>query len=205
MPRTVKRRFSLRLGLLTNGGHLFGERRIHITKGQNESGVHIVLKVLAFIWFFEQGPVIEPKLDYRYRPDVAVFLSENTLNEDFECRNQAPINDIGVVEWIECKKTAPKKINRILRNLDCNLSLFHRASALEGYSRALIKILRPSDLSRICLYGVTGDLEAYFELLESIRTLFALKSSDSIAFHDRNNRKLSQLAIETICWKEKLD
>ncbi|MHA2272283.1 MAG: hypothetical protein ACXACI_10495 [Candidatus Hodarchaeales archaeon] len=205
MSRSIKRRFSLRLGLLTNRGHRFGERRIHITKSQNESAAHIVLKVLAFIWFFDQEPVIEPKLDYRYRPDVAVFLPENSLSEDFECKSQPPINDLRVTEWIECKKTPPKKISRILHNLDCNFSLFHRVSALEGYRRALLRILRPSDLLRIRLYGVAGDLDTYFELLESIRTILALKRSDSITLYDSHNQKLGQVAIDTIYWKDDLN
>ncbi|MFW9915075.1 MAG: hypothetical protein ACFFGZ_05630 [Candidatus Thorarchaeota archaeon] len=148
---------------------------------------------------------IEPKLDYRYRPDVAVFLPENSLNEDFRCKNQPPINDIRVAEWIECKKTPPKKINRILHNVNCNFSLFHRESAIAGYRRALIKTLRLCDLTRICLYGVAGDLDTYYELFESICAIFALKNSDSITLYDRNHQKLGQLAIETIFWKEDLN
>jgi hypothetical protein len=203
MSRAIKRRFSIRVGLLEAKNHSSGERRIYITKAASESGVHVALKIIAYAWFFEQSPIIEPRVNYRYRPDVAVFSSNEINEEDVLSRSSSYTSDIGIIEWIECKRTAPKKIRRILRNLDCNLSLFHRSSALAGYQRALSRLLRPNKLLRVYLFGVTGDLEYFFERISAERHILASKKPDSIAFSNRERATVSDFPIEKISWQSR--
>ncbi|MFX0115989.1 MAG: hypothetical protein ACFFB3_15675 [Candidatus Hodarchaeota archaeon] len=196
MSKSIKRRFSINLGLLTADNHPSGEQRIYITKAASESGVHIALKIIAYAWFFEQNPIIEPRVDYRYRPDLAVFSPINPNNEDIFSRTPSYMRDIGIAEWIECKRTAPKKIRRILRNLDCHLSLFHRSSALAGYQRALSRLLRVNELHRVHLFGVAGDLESFFEGIDAARHILAMKKQDSITFLHREGASIGYFPIE---------
>lgn len=205
MSRPVKRRFSLLLTLSTTAGQIQRKKRIHLTKSENESGAHIILKVLAYVWFFERDPVIEPKLNYRYRPDVAIFSSNNVANEDWLCKKTTYTTEaMRIDEWVECKKTAPKKIQRILRSLsDCSLSLFHMKSALEGYKRALGRLLKPEELFRVQLFGISGDLESCLDLLRSARSIIACKRPNLITFSGKKGVIIGKFPIEQVGWAMK--
>ncbi|MFQ5981448.1 MAG: hypothetical protein ACE5OZ_25170 [Candidatus Heimdallarchaeota archaeon] len=207
MSRSVRRRFSLLLALSTTAGQIQGKKRIHITKSQNESGTHILLKVLAYVWFFERNPVIEPRLNYRYRPDVATFSLSDVADEDRLCKKAPFTNDaMRIDEWVECKKTAPKKIQRILRSLnDCSFSLFHMHSALEGYKRVLGRVLKQEELSRVQLFGITGDLESYLDPLRSARSIIACKKPNLITFSGKEGAIIGQFPIEQASWGNEKD
>ncbi len=195
MTRAIRRQFSVLLGLTGNKNQSLKYRRIHITKAQNESSAHIILKIIGFVWFFEHDPVIEPKIDWRYRPDVVVFCPNGPEQQEIESTFE-----IGIKEWIECKTTRPKKIRKILQNFSCNFSLFHRESAIYGYLRALIKVLRTNDLHRVNLYGVSGDFDLGMEFLKSNHRVIVSKQKNSLVFQTKNssdslNYKITELKL----------
>jgi len=73
-----------------------GKRFFSLNEG--ESLDHVMLKLLAFIIFFEHTPSVETSVDWRYTPDLVAFDSYGRLRL-----------------WVECADVAPEKIKKILQ------------------------------------------------------------------------------------------
>ncbi|MHA2243810.1 MAG: hypothetical protein ACXADY_02485 [Candidatus Hodarchaeales archaeon] len=83
-------------------------RRIILRKGRMESNLHIVLKVLAYCYYWDRNLIIEPRFRLnRYRPDLIAWReSEIPTKEEL-------IPDL----WIECKHVKFKKLIKLGRAL----------------------------------------------------------------------------------------
>ncbi|MFX1282926.1 MAG: hypothetical protein ACFFB5_04690 [Promethearchaeota archaeon] len=79
-------------------------RRLILQKGRMESRLHIILKVLAFCYFWDRNLIIEPRFPFnRYKPDLISWQkSEIPTKEEL-------IPDL----WIECKAVNLKKLIRL--------------------------------------------------------------------------------------------
>jgi uncharacterized protein YaeQ len=72
-----------------------GKRFFSLKTG--ESLDHVMLKLVAFIIFFDNNPSIETSVDWRYTPDLVAFDGNGKLNL-----------------WVECADVSPEKIKKIL-------------------------------------------------------------------------------------------
>ena len=104
LPRTLS--FKL-IGKNNSTGEM-ESRRIILRKARTESKLHIVLKVLAYCYFWDRNLIIEPRFRLnRYKPDLIVWReSEIPIKEEL-------IPDL----WIECKAVKLKKLIKLSRAL----------------------------------------------------------------------------------------
>lgn len=83
-------------------------RRIILRKGRMESKFHIILKILAYCYFWDRNLIVEPRFRFnRYKPDLISWKeSEIPTKEEL-------IPDL----WIECKAVKLKKLIRLSKAL----------------------------------------------------------------------------------------
>lgn len=83
-------------------------RRLILRKNQFETTLHIILKVLAYIYFWEKELIIEPSFRLRrYRPDLIAWKKEEIPSEDL----------LIPALWVECKKVKIEKLIKLARAL----------------------------------------------------------------------------------------
>ncbi|MHA2327677.1 MAG: hypothetical protein ACXACR_04085 [Candidatus Hodarchaeales archaeon] len=83
-------------------------RRIILRKGRMESKLHIILKVLAYCYFWERKLVVEPRYRVnRYRPDLIAWGKSEIPTKEERTPNL----------WIECKHVKIKKLIKLSRAL----------------------------------------------------------------------------------------
>ena len=83
-------------------------RRIILRKGRMESRFHIILKILAYCYFWDRNLVVEPLIrTNRYKPDLIAWTKSEIPTEE------KPIPDL----WIECKHVKLKKLQNLSRIL----------------------------------------------------------------------------------------
>ncbi|MFX0013188.1 MAG: hypothetical protein ACFFB2_02915 [Promethearchaeota archaeon] len=103
-------------------------RRIILHKRRKESNLHVILKVLAYCYFWEKKLIIEPRYTLnRYRPDLIAWG-----------RSEIPTKEEWIPSmWIECKHVKIKKLIKLSRAFPfSNIVWFHLmrplAKVLEG-------------------------------------------------------------------------
>lgn len=90
------------------------KRKLILVKNEGERREHIVLKLLAYILFYEERLRIEPDLGMHYRPDLAVE------------------GEHGVPEvWIDCGQIALEKAEKLSRKLRATRLVFVKESVQE--------------------------------------------------------------------------
>ncbi|MFW9904583.1 MAG: hypothetical protein ACFFFH_09645 [Candidatus Thorarchaeota archaeon] len=83
-------------------------RRLILQKGRMESKQHIILKILAFCYFWDRNLVIEPHFRLnRFKPDLIAWRNSEIPTQE----KQVP--DL----WIECKHVKLKKLRKLSRML----------------------------------------------------------------------------------------
>lgn len=113
------------------------KRLLILRKTPNESLNHIILKLLAYLSFFDDDLQIETDTSQHYKPDLVKFDKEQVWK---------------AIKWIECGTIDPKKLLKISRhNRQAEICIFksNKESAL-SLKNKLIK--KTKHLSNICYF-----------------------------------------------------
>lgn len=137
-------------------------RRLILRKGRVESKLHIILKVLAYLYFWEKDLLIEPSFRFsKFRPDLLSWReSEIPAKEE-------KIPDI----WIECKKVKYKKLLKLSKSLPNSKIVW--INTLQSLKQVTSKTKTRSKIkkaSNIQLIGIDTLMEAWKSLEASIST-----------------------------------
>lgn len=97
-------------------------RRLILRKSNDETWLHILIKILAYIFFWEDSLLIEPDFHYRgYKPDL--------LRMD-PGSNPKQIGDIPGL-WVECKNVKLQKLDDLVRYTNSSVYWFHLDNYLD--------------------------------------------------------------------------
>ena len=135
-------------------------RKIILHKKLKESRLHLALKILSYLYFWEKNLVLEPTYRFRkYRPDLIALKKEELPH----------LNDLTPKIWIECKKVKIKKLISLGRYLSsCQIIWFHKMeilSQIKRYSLIKQKYKLPANVQ---LIGVKISPLTWNYLLENI-------------------------------------
>lgn len=123
-------------------------RQLILKKFSQETYLHIILKIIAYIYFWEEDLSIEPS--YRrnkYRPDL-LSLGQNP---------NPRIIDPVVKIWIECKKVKLDKLEKLSIHLPyADIYWFHQYHHLKQVLNQKILKKHPR-LRQIRFIGIDGD------------------------------------------------
>lgn len=101
-------------------------RRLILRKRNVESWLHILCKVLAYVYFWEDDLLIEPNFEFHgYTPDL--------LRLDRPVNPKQIEDEIGI--WVECKTVKLKKMADLVRYSDAKIFWFHLKSYFERLFR----------------------------------------------------------------------
>ncbi|MFX1513580.1 MAG: hypothetical protein ACFFCQ_13430 [Promethearchaeota archaeon] len=91
-----------------SGNNQFETRQLILRKGKSETALHIILELLAYLYFWNFELLIEPQFRYRkYRPDLISFKEP-----EIPLETEREVN-----LWIECKKVKLRKLIKLGRTL----------------------------------------------------------------------------------------
>jgi uncharacterized protein YaeQ len=122
----------------------FGEReKIVQERRGGESQRHIVLKLLAYMLYYERGPRIEiPVSESRrdYRPDVVAFDAADNITL-----------------WVDCGQITLRKVDDLTRQLRTAEIVVIKPTLkeMEGYAQQAAKKVKL--IERVCLLGFDHD------------------------------------------------
>ncbi|MFX1506877.1 MAG: hypothetical protein ACFFDC_12305 [Promethearchaeota archaeon] len=136
-------------------------RRIILRKGRMESKLHIILKILAYCYFWDRNLVIEPFTRVnRFRPDLIAWTKSEIPTEE------KPIPDL----WIECKQVKLKKLERLSRILPFTQIIWiNSKQSLTRTLKNLHSRRRKKDFpSNVQLIGISTSKDSWESLIESI-------------------------------------
>jgi hypothetical protein len=111
---------------MENEAQLSKQQRLYLRKGRSETLLHILIKILAYCFFWDEKEtlIIEPNYKLRsFKPDLVSFSSS-----EYPSRLEKYVS-----KWIECKKVTVKKLvklSKILRR--SKIYWFHTYSAFHG-------------------------------------------------------------------------
>ncbi|MFX0151845.1 MAG: hypothetical protein ACFFAJ_13740 [Candidatus Hodarchaeota archaeon] len=122
MSESLPRNLSIKIEYTYLSKDYYELRKLILCKKQFESILHIILKVLSYIYFWDKELIIEPSFRYRnYRPDLFVWRKGENFSEDL-------IPDL----WIECKRVKIRKILKLARGLTrTSIVWIHKFNSLE--------------------------------------------------------------------------
>ncbi len=128
MPIPLK--IKLKIIFSLNNGY-YNQQTVIVEKSKSETMLHIILKLLALLYFYKSSHqlILEPKFRYRgFKPDLVAFKNPEIPQE------VNPEIDI----WIECKEVKIAKLQTLARYLSssriCWFHLNHIMSRkLEGF------------------------------------------------------------------------
>ncbi|KPJ56005.1 hypothetical protein AMJ49_05935 [Parcubacteria bacterium DG_74_2] len=102
------------------------KRLIILRKTANESLEHIILKLLAYLLFFNENLQIEIKAHQHYKPDLVKFDKEQKWK---------------VIKWVDCGIIEPKKLLKISKhNRQAKICIFK--SSRESAESLKTKIIK---------------------------------------------------------------
>ncbi len=115
---SIPLKLKIRLEFFLNNG-LTHQEVVIMEKGKTESLLHIVLKLLAFLYFYktQKRLIIEPSFRYRdFKPDLVSFKKPENPRE--------VTSEVDI--WIECKKVKISKLSTLVRYLpSASIYWFH--------------------------------------------------------------------------------
>ncbi len=154
-------------------------RRLILRKGRVESKLHIVLKVLAYLYFWEKDLLIEPSFRlYKYRPDLMSWRESEIPTKEEK------IPDL----WIECKQVKLKKLLKLSRTLPLSeIVWIHTFQSLNRTINNVRSQIKYKLASNVHLIGIDASPVTWNSLEESIST----KSLRwEINLHEKNSMKI---------------
>jgi hypothetical protein len=133
-------------------------RHLILRKGKLESTYHILLKLIAYIYFLNRDIdlIIEPTFRYRrYKPDLIAFKEPEIPHEIHP----------DVYLWVECKKVKISKLKKIGRYLPSSeIYWFHTYSTLLKIVKTK-KVVLPTNIH---LIGVETETKNRLHLENSL-------------------------------------
>jgi len=108
MSYLISRKIPIKIFWESNETEELESRRLILQKGRMESIQHIILKILAYCYFWERNLVIEPHFRLnRFKPDLIAWR-----------KPEIPAQEKLVPDlWIECKHVKLKKLRKLSRIL----------------------------------------------------------------------------------------
>ena len=108
MSYLISRKLTIKIFWESNVTKEVESRRLILQKGRMESKQHIILKILAYCYFWERNLAIEPHFRLnRFKPDLIAWRKSEIPTQE----NLVP--DL----WIECKHVKLKKLRKLSRKL----------------------------------------------------------------------------------------
>ncbi|MHA2203659.1 MAG: hypothetical protein ACW991_08210 [Candidatus Hodarchaeales archaeon] len=136
-------------------------RRIILRKGRMESKLHIILKVLAYCYFWDKNLIIEPHFRLnRFKPDLISWR-----------KPEIPTKEKLIPElWIECKQVKLKKLKKLSRALPLSQIIWiHSKQSLTRIIRNIqSRKRRYSLVSNVQVIGIETSKSNWEALEESI-------------------------------------
>ncbi|MFX0207029.1 MAG: hypothetical protein ACFFDT_13660, partial [Candidatus Hodarchaeota archaeon] len=160
MTYLIARKLSIRISWKNIVTEEVESRRIILKKGRMESKLHIILKILAYCYFWDKNLVIEPLTRVnRFRPDLIAWTKSEIPTEE------KPIPDL----WIECKQVKLKKLEKLSRLLPFTQIIW--INSKQSLNRTLNNLhsrrkkIFPSNVQMI---GIMTSKDNWESLIESI-------------------------------------
>lgn len=161
MSYLISRKLPIRIFWESYVSEQVESRRLILRKGRMESKLHIILKILAYCYFWDRNLVIEPHFRInRFKPDLIAWRKSEIPTEE------KLIPDI----WIECKHVKLKKLKKLSRILPLSQIVWmHSKQSLTQ----IIKNLQPRKVKdllalNVQLIGITTSKQNWKSLEESI-------------------------------------
>lgn len=136
-------------------------RKLILSKRNIESSFHVILKILAYIYFWdhENNLIVEPNYRFkRYKPDLIAFKETELI----------PLDGNNINLWIECKKVKLKKLLKLSRNLPkSRIYWFHRFDFFEGVKKTLLR-KKVVQQHNIFLIGIEYDHQVHEEFTQAL-------------------------------------
>lgn len=129
--------------------------KIILVKGDSETRGHVVLKLLAYMFYYQLGLKIEAAVDMHYKPDLVVMSSEG--------RPQL---------WIDCGHVAIKKMESLLRKLKQTQMVLVKKSKHEAqmFHAQLLKQIEPTERLQYLSFE-TGFIECIASSLQKVNEM----------------------------------
>ncbi len=121
-------------------------RQLILRKGRSETSLHVVLKLLAYLYFWNSSLIIEPKFRFRkYKPDLISFRTpEIPVETNFD-----------INQWVECKHVKIEKLIKLGRILPhSDIFWFHKFDILRHNLNNILSKRKWNLTSNIHLIGV---------------------------------------------------
>ncbi|MFX0174415.1 MAG: hypothetical protein ACFE9L_21260 [Candidatus Hodarchaeota archaeon] len=162
MSESLPRSFSLKIEYSDIATENYELRKLILRQKQFESTLHIILKVLSYIYFWDKELIIEPNFRYRnYRPDLIVWRKGEISSEDL-------VPDL----WIECKRVKLSKIFKLARGLTRTMIVWiHKLHSLEKVLKSVQRKQKYKPPVNVQLIGINASAHTWNYLSES----FSLK------------------------------
>ncbi|MFX0182387.1 MAG: hypothetical protein ACFE95_04815 [Candidatus Hodarchaeota archaeon] len=162
MQEFLPRTYSLKIFYKDNSGGIKESRRLILRKNQFETTLHIILKVLAYLYFWDNELIIEPNFRLRkYRPDLIAWKKEEIPSKDL----------LIPALWVECKKVKIKKLIKIARVLPSSSIIWiHVLNHLTKVNMSLQdkqKYKLPFNVKLIGINASTYTWECFFDSISS--------------------------------------
>ena len=171
-------------------------RRIILQKGRMESKQHIILKILAYCYFWDKDLVIEPHFRLsRFKPDLIAWRKSEIPTQE----NLIP--DL----WIECKHVKLKKLRKLSRILPFSQIVWIHSK--QSLSRTL-KIIQSKKKNRnlnsnVQMIGIEASEADWESLMDSINAKklhwgVRRQSNDRMEINTRESDNSISLVFQTL-------
>ena len=171
-------------------------RRIILQKGRMESKQHIILKILAYCYFWDKDLVIEPHFRLsRFKPDLIAWRKSEIPTQE----NLIP--DL----WIECKHVKLKKLRKLSRILPFSQIVWIHSK--QSLSRTL-KIIQSKKKNRnlnsnVQMIGIEASEADWESLMDSINVKklhwgVRRQSNDRMEINTRESDNSISLVFQTL-------
>ncbi|MFX1517410.1 MAG: hypothetical protein ACFFC6_13985 [Promethearchaeota archaeon] len=171
-------------------------RRIILQKGRMESKQHIILKILAYCYFWDKDLVIEPHFRLsRFKPDLIAWRKSEIPTQE----NLIP--DL----WIECKHVKLKKLRKLSRMLPFSQIVWiHSKQSLSRTLKIIQSKKKCMNLnSNVQLIGIETSEASWESLMDSINVKklhwgVRRQSNDRMEINTRESDNSISLVFQTL-------
>ncbi|MEM1182939.1 MAG: YaeQ family protein [Acidobacteriota bacterium] len=165
-------RLTFRLALDTADGQRFEEKLV-LGAWTGEKTWHLVLKLLAYVLFYEQRPRIEEGIGWHFKPDLVT------------------LDDRGAVAlWVDCGNISPRKIERVATKVGGPGRFFilkRQRREAERLRKLLDGKIKHPDRVHLLAFDV-GVVDALGEALDGTNRLSVRRGEDRIGLDLENRR-----------------
>ncbi|MFX0071239.1 MAG: YaeQ family protein [Candidatus Hermodarchaeota archaeon] len=152
MEKSLKLPYQFEIKLIMEKeDNLIEQRHLYLRKGSSETFLHILIKILAYCYFWdeEEPLIIEPNYRFRkFKPDLVSFISSEIPGK--------LVKDVKL--WIECKKVAVKKLIKLAKALHhSKIYWFHTYNAFQSVLKGTTVKKTIKNLKNLNLIAIKAD------------------------------------------------